>query len=56
MDGGSTWQPTIDINSDVHEVRANQADLDIVVAAAAAGLCISRDAEATACTHRIALR
>ena len=23
MDGGRTWQPTIDINSDVHEVRAH---------------------------------
>ena len=47
MDGGRTWQPTIDINSDVHEVRAHQADPDIIVAAAAVGLCISRDAGAT---------
>ena len=47
MDGGRTWQPTIDINSDVHEVRAHQADPDIVVAAAAVGLCISRDSGAT---------
>ena len=47
MDGGRTWQPTIDINSDVHEVRAHQADPDIVVAASALGLCISRDAGAT---------
>ena len=47
MDGGKTWQPTIDINSDVHEVRAHQADPDIVVAASAIGLCISRDAGAT---------
>ena len=47
MDGGRTWQPTIDINSDVHEVRAHQANPDIVVAAAAVGLCISRDAGAT---------
>ena len=47
MDGGRTWQPTIDINSDVHEVRAHQADPDIVVAASAIGLCISRDAGAT---------
>jgi hypothetical protein len=47
MDGGSTWQPTIDINSDVHEVRAHQANPDIVVAAAAVGLCISRDSGAT---------
>jgi hypothetical protein len=47
MDGGRTWQPTIDINSDVHEVRAHHADPDIVVAASAIGLCISHDAGAT---------
>jgi hypothetical protein len=47
MDGGRTWQPTIDINSDVHEVRAHQTNPDIVVAASAIGLCISRDAGAT---------
>jgi hypothetical protein len=47
MDGGRTWQPTIDINSDVHEVRAHPADPDIVVAASAIGLCISQDAGAT---------
>src|SRR5665213_3565659 len=39
MDGGRTWQPTIDINSDVHEVRTHQSNPDIVVAAAAVGLC-----------------
>ena len=47
LDGGRTWQPTIDINSDVHEVRAHQTDPDIVAAAAAVGLCISRDSGAT---------
>ena len=47
MDGGKTWQPTIDINSDVHQVCAHQADPDIVVAASAIGLGISRDAGAT---------
>jgi photosystem II stability/assembly factor-like uncharacterized protein len=47
MDGGRTWRPTIDINSDVHEVRAHPANPDIVVAAAAVGLCISRDSGAT---------
>ena len=47
IDGGRTWQPTIDINSDVHEVRAHPANPDIVVAASAVGLCISRDAGAT---------
>jgi len=47
VDGGRTWQPTIDINSDVHEVRAHPADPDIAAAASAIGLCISRDAGAT---------
>jgi hypothetical protein len=47
MDGGRTWQPTIDINSDVHEVCAHPVDPDIVAAASAIGLCISRDAGAT---------
>jgi hypothetical protein len=47
LDGGKTWQPTIDLNSDVHEVRAHQANPDLVVAASAIGLCISRDAGAT---------
>jgi len=47
MDGGRTWHPTIDINTDVHEVRAHQADPAIVVAASAIGLCISYDAGAT---------
>jgi hypothetical protein len=46
-DGGRTWQPTIDINSDVHEVRAHPVNPDIVAAASAIGLCISRDAGAT---------
>ena len=46
-DGGRTWQPTLDINSDVHEVRAHPADPDLVVAASAIGLCMSRDAGAT---------
>jgi hypothetical protein len=47
IDSGRTWQPTIDINSDVHEVRAHPVDLNLVVAASAIGLCISRDAGAT---------
>jgi hypothetical protein len=43
LDGGVTWQPTIDIDSDVHEVRAHPNRPDTVVAAAAAGLCTSSD-------------
>jgi photosystem II stability/assembly factor-like uncharacterized protein len=46
-DGGRTWQPTIDIHSDVHEVRGHPVDPNIVAAASAVGLCMSRDAGAT---------
>jgi hypothetical protein len=46
-DSGLTWQPTIDIESDVHQVCAHQTRPDIVIAAAAVGLCISRDAGTT---------
>lgn len=46
-DGGATWQPTIDIDADVHEVCAHPADPDLVIAAAAVGLCISHDGGAT---------
>jgi hypothetical protein len=42
-DGGATWHPTIDIEEDVHEVRAHDTRPDVVAAAAATGLCISRD-------------
>ena len=47
LDGGKSWEPTIDINSDVHEVCAHPEDPGMVVAASAIGLCISRDAGAT---------
>ena len=46
-DGGVTWQPTIDVDSDVHEVRAHPNRPDIVMAAAAIGLCASRDGGVT---------
>ena len=46
-DAGLTWRPTIDINSDVHQVCAHPTRPDIVIAAAAVGLCISRDAGMT---------
>ena len=44
MDGGATWQPTLEIDSDVHEVRAHPADAGLVIAATALGLFVSRDA------------
>jgi hypothetical protein len=46
-DGGATWQPTIDIDSDVHEVRAHPNRPGVVMAAAAIGLCVSRDGGVT---------
>ena len=46
-DGGVTWQPTIDIEHDVHQVCAHPTRADVVVAAAASGLCLSEDSGAT---------
>jgi photosystem II stability/assembly factor-like uncharacterized protein len=42
-DGGVTWQPTIAVDSDVHEVLAHPTGPHLVVAAAAIGLCLSHD-------------
>lgn len=44
---GAVWRPTIEVDSDVHEVCAHASRPDLVVAAAAVGLCVSRDAGAT---------
>ena len=41
-DGGKTWAPTIPIEFDVHEVRAHPSS-PLVAAAAAVGLCVSKD-------------
>jgi hypothetical protein len=46
-DLGSSWRPTIDVDCDVHQVCAHPSRPEIVIAAAAVGLCISRDAGAT---------
>lgn len=46
-DAGSSWRPTIDIDSDLHQVCAHPTRPDLVIAAAAVGLCISHDAGAT---------
>ena len=54
-DGGRTWQPTIEIDADVHEVRAHPERPEIVMAAAAAGLCISRDGGASWAIERAGL-
>ena len=46
-DAGASWQPTIEVEADVHEVRAHPARPNIVAAAAAAGFCLSRNGGAT---------
>jgi hypothetical protein len=46
-DDGATWQPTIDVDADVHQVRAHPERPDLVLAAAAVGLCRSDDAGET---------
>jgi photosystem II stability/assembly factor-like uncharacterized protein len=46
-DGGATWQPTIDIHHDVHDVCAHPIRPGLVAAAAASGLCVSRDGGST---------
>jgi len=46
-DSGRSWTPTIDLHFDVHQVRSIWGRGDLVVAAAAVGLCVSRDAGRT---------
>ena len=52
VDGGVTWQPTIDIDNDVHQVCAHPTRPEIVAAASARGLCISDDGGATWITEQ----
>jgi hypothetical protein len=42
-DGGQTWEPTIDVDADVHQVIAHPTDPAAVLAACARGLAESRD-------------
>jgi hypothetical protein len=46
-DQGATWRPTIEIDADVHQVCAHPTHPNLVVAAAAAGLCVSEDGGAS---------
>jgi hypothetical protein len=55
-DGGTTWHETIEVDSDVHEVRAHPERPEIVIAAAGVGLCVSRDGGATWVVEREGLR
>ena len=45
--GGRTWEPTIDIDADVHQVVAHPTEPDVVLAAGAVGLCVSVDGGAS---------
>ena len=47
VDGGATWQPTLAVDDDVHQVLAHPTRPEIVVAAASVGLCRSHDGGAT---------
>ena len=47
VDGGESWSPTLDIDADVHQVLAVPSSPRTAVAAAAVGLCVSRDSGAT---------
>jgi hypothetical protein len=46
-DGGDTWEPTIAIQADVHQVAAHRTRDGLVLAASARGLCRSDDAGST---------
>ena len=46
-DGGRTWTPTVDIESDVHQVLAHPSRAEVVLAAAADGFGVSRDGGAS---------
>ena len=43
IDRGVSWQPTIAVDADVHQVACHPSRPHLVAAAAAVGLCISRD-------------
>jgi hypothetical protein len=56
MDGGATWEPTIDIDADVHQVIAHPSEPDVLLAAGAVGLAISKDGGASWRVERDGLR
>ena len=43
VDAGASWEPTIDIDADVHQVVAHPTEPDVVLAASAVGLAVSVD-------------
>jgi len=46
-DAGASWEPTIDIDADVHQVIAHPSAPDVVLAAGAVGLALSQDGGAS---------
>ena len=47
LDGGARWEPTIDIDADVHQVVAHPNEPDVVLAAGAVGLAVSENGGAS---------
>ena len=47
LDGGGSWEPTIDIDADIHQVVAHPSEPDVVLAAGAVGLAVSEDGGVT---------
>jgi hypothetical protein len=43
VDAGASWEPTIDIDADVHQVVAHPTEPEVVLAAGAVGLAVSVD-------------
>jgi len=50
-DGGASWQPTIDVDADVHQVRAHPNRAGVAFFAAAVGFGVSRDGGASWRVH-----
>ena len=47
VDAGASWEPTIDIDADIHQVIAHPFEPDVVLAAGAVGLAVSVDGGAS---------
>jgi hypothetical protein len=47
VDAGASWEPTIDIDADIHQVVAHPYEPDVVLAAGAVGLAVSVDGGAS---------
>src|SRR5437867_5248598 len=54
-DGGGSWQPTLDIDTDVHQVLAHPTRPGVVLAAAAVGLAVSEDGGDSWCVETAGL-